>query len=484
MLCIHKLIYFRRIHTNENDFKQVFVTRGIYLIYFHPLSSIPGPKLWAISRLPYINSTFKGTYVHDLRKLHSKYGEAVRTAPDEVSFASPQAWHDIFDARPDPETFPKNPRYYKLPNGQPDPGMATTVIFADHRRMRGLMEHGFTQKALRAQEHIIQSYVTLLITRLREKALLKGPGPEAVVNVVDYFNFVIFDLIGDLGFGESFGCLGDSQYHPWITMVFDYIKAFALTAMIRHYPMLEKIFVKLLPQSLLERQKEHFQLAKDKVHRRMNLETQRADFMTPLLAHNKDMQVMSMAEIESTLNMVIIAGSETTATSLSGIVNSLVQNVDVLRRLVGEIRGKFVREEDITIAATKDLAYLNACIWEGLRTSSPTPCGMPRMTPSNGGMVCGYKLPGNVSQVNPFPFSSSYQIYNIFAKPSPPSSHQPSPLHLHLNYTYHHKKQTTDLRLHGLLHPPILPPPLHQSRNLPPRPLASFPPPPCRNNHS
>ena len=270
--------------------------------------------------------------MQDLRKLHEKYGEAVRTAPDEVSLASPQAWHDIFDQRPDQETFPKNPRYYKLPNGQPDPGMATTVIFADHRRMRGLMEHGFTQKALRAQEDIIQSYVTLLITRLREKAI-KGP-PEAVVNVVDWFNFVIFDLIGDLGFGEPFGCLGDSQYHPWITMVFDYIKAFALTAMIRHYPMLEPIFVRLLPQSLLERQKEHFQLSKDKVHRRMNLETQRADFMTPLLANNKDMQVMSVAEIESTLNLLIIAGSETTATALSGIINSLVQNTTVLQKSV------------------------------------------------------------------------------------------------------------------------------------------------------
>lgn len=375
------------------------MARGIYLVYFHPLASIPGPKSWAISRLPYIKSTFKGTYVHDLRKLHDKYGEVVRTAPDEVSFASPQAWHDIFDPRPDQETFPKNPRYYKLPNGQPDPGMATTVIFSDHRRMRGLMEHGFTQKALRAQETIIQSYVTLLMTRLREKAI-RGP-PDAVVDMVDWFNFVIFDLIGDLGFGEPFGCLGESQYHPWITMVFDYIKAFAFTAMIRHYPTLETIFVRLLPQSLLERQKEHFQLAKDKVHRRMNLETQRADFMTPLLAHNKDMQVMSVMEIETTLNMVIIAGSETTATSLSGIINSLVQNVAVLQRLVAEIREKFVREEDITIVATKDLLYLNACIWEGLRTSNPTPCGMPRMTPSGGGTVCGHRLPANVSQPLP-----------------------------------------------------------------------------------
>lgn len=372
------------------------MARVIYLVYFHPLAYIPGPKLWAVSRLPYINSMFKGTYVHDLRNLHEKYGEAVRTAPDEVSFATPQAWHDIFDQRSDQETFPKNPRWYKLPNGQLDPGLGTTVIVADHYRMRKLMEHGFTHKAAKAYEAIIQSYVTLLITRLREKA---GKAPQdASINMVDWFNFVAFDIVGDLSFGESFGCLEESRYHPQIAMVFDYVKALTLTAMMRHYSALEIILMKLLPQSLLEKQKTHFQVIQDKVHRRMNLETHRQDFMTPLLTHNKDMQVMSIKEVEATLNSTIIAGSETTATSLSGIINSLVQNVGVLQKLVSEIRENFFSEEDITIAATKDLSYLNACIWEGLRTSSPTPCGMPRMAPPGGATVCGRRLPGNVSK--------------------------------------------------------------------------------------
>jgi cytochrome P450 len=336
----------------------------------------------------------KGTYVHDLRKLHEKYGEAVRTAPDEVSFAAPQAWHDILDHLPEGDVFPKNPRWYKLPNGKPDPGMPMTCVFEDHNRMRKLMEHGFTQKALRAQEAIIQSYVSLLMTRLRERAAAGGP-QGGVVDMVDWFNFTAFDIVGDLGFGEPFGCLEESRYHPWITMVFDYVKALTLTAMVRHYPVLETILMRLLPQSLLEKQKQHFQHVADKIDRRMNLETQRDDFVTPLITRNKDMKAMSMLEIQSTLNIAIVAGSETTATSLSGLANSLVQHPAVLQKLVSEIRGTFAREEDITMAATKDLPYLNACIWEGLRTSSPTPCGMPRMSPARGGTVCGRPLPGN-----------------------------------------------------------------------------------------
>ena len=51
----------------------------------------------------------KGNYAHDVRAIHEKYGDAVRLAPNEVSFAAPEAWHEIFDQRPDHLTFPKNP---------------------------------------------------------------------------------------------------------------------------------------------------------------------------------------------------------------------------------------------------------------------------------------------------------------------------------------------------------------------------------------
>lgn len=316
----------------------------------------------------------------------------MRLAPNEVSYAVPEAWHDMYDQRPDHPVFPKNPMWMKLPDGKQDPGLGGTINETDHARMRKLMDTGFTYKALKAQEGTVQSYVSLLITRLRERASLN----DGIVNVVDWFNFIAFDIVGDLGFGESFDCLQNSHYHWWVNLITKYFKAAHFATMTRYYPTVEAIAMRLLPQSLLKEQRDHYQHTVDKIHRRLNLEKERNNFVTPVIKDNKDMQIMSMPEIESTLNVIIVAGSETTATALSGITNKLVQYPKVRAKLATEIREKFSRE-DITMAATKNLPYLNAVISEGLRICTPTPGGMPRITPPGGGSVCGRWLPENVS---------------------------------------------------------------------------------------
>lgn len=61
--------------------------------FFGPLSKIPGPKLWAISRLPRMYMEWQGEEAAGVAALHKKYGPVVRLAPNEVSFAGgAQAW--------------------------------------------------------------------------------------------------------------------------------------------------------------------------------------------------------------------------------------------------------------------------------------------------------------------------------------------------------------------------------------------------------
>jgi hypothetical protein len=72
---------------------------AIYNVYFHPLSKFPGPKLWAASRLPFIYYLLTGQLVRRVKEFHDIYGEFYRLALDEVSFASEQAWNDIYTFR-------------------------------------------------------------------------------------------------------------------------------------------------------------------------------------------------------------------------------------------------------------------------------------------------------------------------------------------------------------------------------------------------
>ena len=270
--------------------------------------------------------------------------------------------------------------------------------------MRGVLSHGFTEKALRAQEGLIQSYIDLLISRLREKAIIAkeiGDEAAATVDICQWYNFTTFDIIGDLGFGEPFDCLREGTYHPWVATIFNNFKASAFVAAVRFYPLLDSLLMKCLPESVMKIQRDHYQLAVDKVHRRLNLETTRKDFMTEVIAHN-DEKGMGISEIEATFNVLIFAGSETTATTLTGTTNYLLQNPDVLALLVTEVRGAFKDEKQMTFTALKQLPYLNAVIEEGLRLCPPIPAGLPRMVPKGGDTVCGHFLPEYVS--SPFLF--------------------------------------------------------------------------------
>ena len=302
----------------------------------------------------------------------------------------------MYAYRPGHKPFPKNPIWWGGKSvGRPE-SLINAEDPADHERMRKLLDHGFSVKALEKQEPIVQSYVDLLVEKLRGLAATKNNGREGVVDIVKWFNFTTFDIVGDLGFGEPFGCLHDSTYHPWVATIFSHFKSGVFRAATRFYPWLGKLVTICTPQSTMKAAVNNYRLAVEKIHRRLNLETERPDFMSPVLKYN-DAKGMTISEIEGTFNIVIVAGSETTATVLSGITNYLTQNRSVLERLVSEVRSAFEDEKDITFATSRELPYLTAVIREGLRMCPPTPAGLPRVVPVGGDTVCGQWFPGGVS---------------------------------------------------------------------------------------
>jgi cytochrome P450 len=118
------------------------------------------------------------------------------------------------------ETAPKGPR----PGQKGGPAYYLSVLIssysfshshisaandADHARMRRLLNHAFSEAALREQEPLMNSYFDLLIQKLYEK--IDGP-TNGKVNIVRWFNFTTFDLVGDLCFGEDFDALKTEEY--------------------------------------------------------------------------------------------------------------------------------------------------------------------------------------------------------------------------------------------------------------------------------
>ncbi|KIW90148.1 uncharacterized protein Z519_09580 [Cladophialophora bantiana CBS 173.52] len=71
------------------------LSRCIYGRYFHQLSKYPDPLACSCTRLWKAWSEYNGHTELDYIDLHGKYGSTVRAAPNELSFTTPKAAHDV-----------------------------------------------------------------------------------------------------------------------------------------------------------------------------------------------------------------------------------------------------------------------------------------------------------------------------------------------------------------------------------------------------
>lgn len=119
--------------------------------------------------------------------------------------------------------------------------------------------------------------------------------------------------------------------------------------------------------------------------------------MACVIAKHGEEMGMTLGEIQATFMVLTTAGSETTATALSGTLSYLVKNPEMVRRLTDEVGGAFGVESDISFSALSELPYLNTVLSEGLQQCPPIPVMLPRLVPPGGDTVCGVWLPGGVS---------------------------------------------------------------------------------------
>lgn len=99
----------------------------------------------------------------------------------------------------------------------------------------------------------------------------------------------------------------------------------------------------------------------------------------------------------SNAEILIIGGSETTATLLSGVTFLLLTHPDCLKKATEEVRASFASEQGITLGSVSGLAYMLACLNEALRMYPPIANGLPRKTPDGGAEIIGSFVPGGVS---------------------------------------------------------------------------------------
>ncbi|KAI8934410.1 hypothetical protein NX059_009145 [Plenodomus lindquistii] len=316
-------------------------------------------------------------------------GDVVRIAPNELSFATVEAYRDIYGhAVKGKKLFPKSNWYHTAGD---HPGIVSVTEPAQHSRQRKYLAHAFSAQSLRDQESFVHHYVDLFIQQIGRIGSKETQG----INVEEAFNWLTFDIIGDLAFGESFDAVATGRTNLWVSIIIDATWFMMLGNLRYRLPAIALLMPFIAPKDAAENFRQHMVLTKAKLAKRLDLggSQDRADFFAHLL--RKGGSDIPEPELRQQALTLIVAGSETTATCLTGLAYFLLKNSQCLDELTREVRTQFKSIEEITGQSTADLKYLPAVIEEGLRIFPPAPFGLSRVCP--GANINGHYVPAGTT---------------------------------------------------------------------------------------
>ncbi|MCJ1397408.1 hypothetical protein MMC11_000601 [Xylographa trunciseda] len=168
------------------------------------IRDVPGPFLATFSNLWLLYQCRRGRRYLAVDNAHKKYGTLVRIQPDHVSIADADAIPIIYGHG---NGFLKSHYYDAFVSIQR--GLFNTRDRAEHTRKRKTVSHTFSTKSIGQFEQYMHHNLEELVKqwdRLSSTAI--GSGQKyADIDSLHWFNYLAFDIIGDLAFGAPFGML-------------------------------------------------------------------------------------------------------------------------------------------------------------------------------------------------------------------------------------------------------------------------------------
>ena len=348
--------------------------------------------------------TTRGRTHLGLQKMHAKYGPVFRVSPNELSFATETAFRTIYgntghqqsgkSSDPhggEPLLFPKGDIYDMLAGAYESRCISSVREPAEHARMKRMLAAVFSPRALAEQEPIVQRCIDGFVDKIGRVSRREG---KKGIDLVDWMDMIAFDILGEMSFGESFGCVQSEKVHGWIDILLRNVKEVIIADNLRRVRVLELIGKWLLPWVVSGVRNKHADFSRAKVQKRLEAEAayglassesdshvpRRQDFMTPIADKVRAGQV-SQEEMSAHASIIVTAGAETTSTSVSASLYYLLKNPSTMEKLKAEVRGSWDTYADIDAASAMQLPYLRAVMDESMRVHPPGPQGFSRNSP-------------------------------------------------------------------------------------------------------
>ncbi|KAJ5287205.1 cytochrome protein [Penicillium angulare] len=367
------------------------------------LISIPGPFLARFTRLWYFNRVLSGNFDKENLDLHKKYGPIVRLSPGHYSISKKADVKTVYGAG---SRFTKAAWY----DAFKEPSPHNWSVFTDrdnkrHSETRRKFSSLYSMSSLLHYEGFVDASASIFMERLNEFAQ-----KEETIDFHHWLQCYAFDVIGQITFGQRFGFLNKGEDIMGAISTVRQILVFSCLAgiYVEWYPLLYKLMNSLPgsgPRGLLF----IINFVVDKVRQLNEKRIQGGenpsettipktqDFMERMaVARDENPAKITDYHLQMMGNSNVIAGSDTTAITLSAIMYYLLRTPHVhcrLRREIDEFTSQNRCSERITFKESQEMPYLQAVIREALRMHTATGLPLWREVPSGGAEINGYFIP-------------------------------------------------------------------------------------------
>ncbi|KAI0010209.1 cytochrome P450 [Xylariaceae sp. FL0662B] len=376
---------------------------------FSPLRGIPGPFWARLTDGWYFWRVWRGHFEEENIHLHQKYGPVVRYGVNRYSFDDPEASKIIYGHG---SHFAKSSWYSAwVHSGQWT--IFTDQNIARHSQNRKLYQSTYSMSSLMSYEGFVDECADIFLKRMGE---LSETGLS--INMGHWFQCYAFDVIGAITYSKRLGFLDRGEDIGEVIAALEDLNVYASLVGIfpgLHYPVSKlrdllsggqgkaRTYVLNFTKKCIAEHQSKTRTEDAKPETPDN-DKQPMDFLSKFYArHSANPEIFTMYHILVGCSSNMVAGSDTTAISISATLYYMLKHPRVFRKLRDEVDG-LEKPSDwapITFLEAQSMPYLQAVIKEALRLHPAVGLPLERVVPEGGATISGRFFPeGTIVGIN------------------------------------------------------------------------------------
>ncbi|KAI1112057.1 cytochrome P450 [Nemania sp. NC0429] len=360
---------------------------------WHGLRQFQGPFLAKFSYLWLLTSGRSGRNCEILTDTHRKYGSLTRIGPYDLLTDDPELIRNMSAAR---SSYKRSSWYMANRLDLHHDSLFTTMDTVKHDKLKAKVMIGYSGKQNSDLEPGIDEQIVTLVQLLKAKYISKS-GSLKPLDMARLSQYLTLDIITRIAFGKEFGYLKrEEDIHDYIKITEGWAPTIRLCAEV---PFMQKVFMSpFLMQYLGPKPTDPkgmgklLGLAQEIVATRFGSKGEEQDDMLGGFVK----QGLTARQCENEVLFQIIAGSDTTATSIRATMLYLMTSPHAYHRLRQEIDDAIAQgraSNPITDEEGRSLPYLQAVIYEGLRIHPPFAGLLMKEVPAGGDTLEGRFVP-------------------------------------------------------------------------------------------